>query len=218
MLSAKPRRPKRPKVGPPSSRRAAKTACLGDPADASASPRSGSPCLRLQAASIQTRTRFFLSCESSCSYLIGSVLVGFHQTRITVRDPLFKVGVDAAVAGERAASTNTVSLVLGVVVPVTGARFCRAKRSSTILGSIQRDSCRRSSKLAFAAGFSANRQSQMHTPGHRSGGFVRRKPHMSDLSAILWPYLHNLSTLQIQQSCPLCTLPENEDWWSIFSG
>ena len=60
---------------------------------------------------------------------------------------------------------------------------------------IQSDSYRRSNKLAFAARFGANRQSEMQTLGNRSGSFVRCMVHMTDLSIRHGSYSHTLPTL-----------------------
>jgi len=57
------------------------------------------------------------------SYLAGTALLAVLQTLMSMRDRLFKVGVDAAVAGDTSTTTRTVCWVLGLVVLAAGARI-----------------------------------------------------------------------------------------------
>ena len=56
------------------------------------------------------------------SYLVGAVLLAVLQTLMSVRDRLFKVGVDAAIAADESTTTRTVLMILGLVVIAAGIR------------------------------------------------------------------------------------------------
>lgn len=56
------------------------------------------------------------------SYLLGAVLLAVLQTIMSVRDRLFKVGVDAAIAGNESETTRTVITILVLVVVAAGIR------------------------------------------------------------------------------------------------
>lgn len=50
------------------------------------------------------------------SYLLGGVLLAILQTMMSIRDRLFKTGVDAAIAGDESQTTRTVVTILVLVV------------------------------------------------------------------------------------------------------
>jgi ATP-binding cassette subfamily B protein len=56
------------------------------------------------------------------AYLLGAVLLAVLQTLMSVRDRLFKVGVDAAVASNESETTRTVIIILVLVVVAAGIR------------------------------------------------------------------------------------------------